>query len=190
MSRSASLERNGILRSRRAPEPHIGPVQREVPEHHGDTRARGLPSARFFNAGAIRIPPKSKGCSEINLALGGVDVRDRSATRGSYCQPIPCFFDAGVLLSGSPARRVFLGTSMPCGNAMIAAHVENLVDSTLPTGFPQSLGKVFDFPTIIGITASQLPPFPQGLRLLIFNLRRKSSTFEPSFVDSKLPLWY
>ena len=43
---------------------------------------------------------------------------------------------------------------MPCGNAVIAAHVENLMDSTetrlnisgflpvLPTGLPQSLGKV------------------------------------------------
>jgi hypothetical protein len=42
---------------------------------------------------------------------------------------------------------------MPCGNAVIAAHVENLLDSTeirvnsgllpvLPTGLPQSLGKV------------------------------------------------
>ncbi len=42
----------------------------------------------------------------------------------------------------------------PCGNAVIAAHVENLMDSTetrlnisgflpvLPTGLPQSLGKV------------------------------------------------
>jgi hypothetical protein len=187
MSRSASLERNGILRPRRASEPHIGPIQREVPGYHGATRARGLSSARFFNPDAIWIPPTSKGFSGINLILGGVDVRDRSATRGS-CQPIPCFLDAGVLLSGYPARTVFTGPSTPCGNTMIAAHVENLVHSTLPTGFPQSLGKVFDFPTIIGITASQLPPFPQGLRLLIFNLMRKSSTFEPSFVDSKLPI--
>jgi len=180
MSRSASVDRNGILRPRRGSEPHIGPVQREVPGYHGDTRARGLPSARFFNPGAIRIPPQSKGCSGINLILGGIDVRERSATRGG-CQPIPCFLGAGVLLSGYPARTVFPGPSMPWGNAMIAAHVETLVHSALPTGFPQSIGKVFDFPTIIGITASQLPPFPQGLRLLIFNLMIKSSTFEPFF---------
>jgi hypothetical protein len=83
---------------------------------------------------------------------------------------------------------VFPETSTPCGNAMIAAHVENLLNSKLHTGLPQSLGKVFDFPTIIGITALQLPPFPQALRLLILNLRRKSCMFEPFFVDSKLPL--
>jgi hypothetical protein len=71
---------------------------------------------------------------------------------------------------------------------MIAAHVENLMDSKLPTGLPQSLGKAFDFSTIIWITASQLPTFSQDLRLLIFDLMKKSSNFEPSSVDSKLPL--
>jgi hypothetical protein len=77
---------------------------------------------------------------------------------------------------------------------MIDAHVENLVDSKLPTGLPQSLGKVFDcvsdFTTIIWITAKQLPTFPQGLRRLIFNMLKKTSDFESSLVDSKLPLWY
>ena len=62
----------------------------------------------------------------------------------------------------------FARRNTPCGNDMIDAHVENLMDSKLPTGFPQSLGKVFDFPTIIWITASQLPTFPQGLLPLIF----------------------
>jgi len=75
---------------------------------------------------------------------------------------------------------------------MIDAHVENLVDSKLPTGFPQSLGKVFafvcDFPTIIWITASQLPTFPQGLQRLVFNKLREINDFESLFVDSKLPL--
>jgi len=71
---------------------------------------------------------------------------------------------------------------------MIDAHAESLVDSKLPTGFPQSLGKVFDFTTIIWITASQLHTFPQGLRRLIFNKLKKTGDFESSFVDSKLPL--
>jgi len=172
MSRSASLERNGILRPRRASKPHICPVQRVVSGHHGDNRARGLPSTGFFDQGATRIPPKSKGCAGITLALEGVYVPDRIVQRGG-CQPILRLFDAGVLLLSSPVRTVSPSTPMPCGNAMIAAHVETMVDSTLPTSFSQSLGKVFDFPTIIGITASQLPPFPQGLRLLTINLKKK-----------------
>ena len=40
------------------------------------------------------------------------------------------------------------------------------MDSKLPTGFPQSLGKAAGFPTITWITAQRLPTFPQGLRLL------------------------
>ena len=80
---------------------------------------------------------------------------------------MPCFPLEGVRLSGSPARTVSPRTSEPCGNDIIDAHVETLVDSTLPTGFPQSLGKVFafvyDFPTIIWITALQLSTFPQEL---------------------------
>jgi len=188
MSRNASLERNGILRPRKASKPHICSVQREVSKHHADTHARGLPSTGFFDQGAIRIPPKSKGCPGITLALGGVNVPDRISQQRGGCQLIPRFFEAFVHLLGSPVRTVSPNTPMPCENAMIAAHVETMVDSTLPTSSPQSLGKVFDFPTIIGITVSQLPPFPQGLRLLTINLKRKTSTFEPSFVDSKLPL--
>ena len=54
----------------------------------------------------------------------------------------------------------------PCGNAVIDTPVENPVDSKLPTGFPQSLGKASGFPTITWITAQRLSTFPQGLRLL------------------------
>lgn len=53
---------------------------------------------------------------------------------------------------------------------MIAIPVENQMDSKLTTGFPHPLGKLSEFPTIIWITASQLPTFPQGLLLLYFFL--------------------
>jgi len=74
----------------------------------------------------------------------------------------------GLLHPDIPALTFSQETSKTCGNDMIDVHVETMLDSKLPTGFPQSLGKVFDFPTTIWITASQLPTLPQSLLLLFF----------------------
>ena len=193
MSRILALAGNGILRHVKTSKRPLWSLQRERALYHCDSMLRGGPSMHFLEAPDTWIPPRSKGSSGFPLLLGRDKVRDRSAKRGGF-QHIPCFPVEGVRLSGSPARTFFPGTSEPCGNDMIDAHVENLMDSTLPTGFPQSLGKVFafvcDFPTIIWITASQLPTFPQGLRSLILSMLRNISDFESSFVDSKLPLWY
>jgi len=73
-----------------------------------------------------------------------------------------------LLYPDIPALTFSQETSKTCGNDMIDVHVETMLDSKLPTGFPQSLGKVFDFPTTIWITASQLPTLPQSLLLLFF----------------------
>jgi len=193
MSRILALAGNGILRHVKTSKRPLWSLQRERALYHCDTLPRGWPSVAFFRVCGTCTPSRSKGSSGFHLLLGTDKVRDRSAKRGGF-QHIPCFPVEGVRLSGSPARTFFPGTSEPCGNDMIDAHVENLMDSTLPTGFPQSLGKVFafvcDFPTIIWITASQLPTFPQGLRSLILSMLRNISDFESSFVDSKLPLWY
>ena len=191
MSRISALAGNGILRYGKTSKTHGCSLQREESLYHGDTMLRGGPSARFLRAPDTSIPPRSKGSSGFRLSLGREGVRDRSAKRGGF-QRMPCFPLEGVRLSGSPARTVSPRTSEPCGNDIIDAHVETLVDSTLPTGFPQSLGKVFafvyDFPTIIWITASQLPTFPQGLRPLILSTLRRIGVFESSLVDLKLPL--
>lgn len=191
MSRISALAGNGILRYGKTSKRHVCSLQREEPLYHCDTMLRSGPSARFLNPVGIWIPSRSKGSSGFRLILGREGVRDRSAKRGGF-QRMPCFPLEGVRLSGSPARTVFPGSSEPCGNDMIDAHVENLVDSTLPTGFPQSLGKVFafvyDFPTIIWITASQFPTFPQRLRPLILSMLRRIGDFESSFLDLKLPL--
>ena len=97
---------------------------------------------------------------------------------------MPCFTAAGLLHPYTPALTFSPGTSKPCGNDMIDAHVENLVDSKLPTGFLQSLGKVSDFPTIIWITASQLPTLPQSLLLLSFLIfRERRRMFMRKIVD-------
>ena len=189
MSRISALAGNGILRYGKTSKCHGCSLQREESLYHCDTMLRSGPSACFLGAPDTSIPPRSKGSSGFRLSLDREGVRDRSAKRGGF-QRMPCFPLEGVRLSGNPARTVFPGPSEPCGNDMIDAHVETLVDSTLPTGFPQSLGKVFAFPTIIWITASQLPTFPQSPQRLIFSMLRKTSDFESSFVDSKLPLWY
>ena len=162
MSRTSALAGNGILRPVKTSKRPFWSPQREEPLYHYDTLLRGGLSARFLKGCGIWIPPRSMGFSGFRLLLGRDKVRERSAKRGGF-QHIPCFLVAGIRLSGCLVRAVFPRSSKPCGNDMIDAHVETLVHSKLPTGFPQSLGKVFDFTTIICITASQLPTFPQGL---------------------------
>ncbi len=191
MSSISALAGNGILRYGKTSKCHGCSLQREESLYHCDTMLRSGPSACFLGAPDTSIPPRSKGSSGFRLSLDREGVRDRSAKRGGF-QRMPCFPLEGVRLSGNPARTVFPGPSEPCGNDMIDAHVETLVDSTLPTGFPQSLGKVFafvyDFPTIIWITAPQFPTFPQRLRPLILSMLRRIGDFESSLVDLKLPL--
>ena len=133
-----------------------------------EKRARGLPSARFLNPGHILIPPGSRGLLGLRLLLGRADVQNRPAKTGRL-HPSLSRLDGGTLLSSCQARATRVHVlATPYENDMIAAHVENLMDSKLPTGLPQSLGKAFAFSTIIWITASQLPTFSQGLRLLVF----------------------
>ncbi len=191
MSRTLALAGNGILRHVKTSNRPIWRLQREKALYHCDTMLRGLQSAAFLKGCGTWIPPRTMGSSGFLLSLGREGVRDRSAKRGGF-QRMPCFPFEGVRLSCSPAQTVFPGPSEPCGNDMIDAHVENLMDSTLPTGFPQSLGKVFAFvyafPTIIWITASQFPTFPQRLRPLILSMLRRIGDFESSFLDLKLPL--
>jgi hypothetical protein len=191
MSRISALAGNGILRYGKTSKTHGCSLQREESLYHRDTMLRSGPSAHFLEAPDTWIPSRSRGSSGFHLSLGREGVLDRSAKRGGF-QRMPSFPLEGTRLSGRPARAVFSGPSELCGNDMIDAHVENLVDSTLPTGFPQSLGKVFafvyDFPTIIWITASQFPTFPQRLRALILSMLRRIGDFESSFVDLKLPL--
>ncbi len=189
MSRISALADNGIPRPGKASEPYIGPIKRDEPHYHSDTMPHGGLSARFLKPIDTWIPPGSKGLSGVHLILGRADVLDRFGKREGL-QRTPFFPAAGFLHADTPALMFSSGTSTPCGNDMIDAHVENLMDSKLPTGFPQSLGKVYDFTTIIWITASQLPTFPQGLRLLIFNILRKTSDSESASVDLRLPLWY
>jgi len=191
MSRTLALAGNGILRHVKTSNRPIWRLQREKALYHCDTMLRGLQSAAFLKGCGTWIPPRTMGSSGFLLSLGREGVRDRSAKRGGF-QRMPCFPFEGVRLSCSSAQTVFPGPSEPCGNDMIDAHVENPVDSTLPTGFPQSLGKVFafvyDFPTIIWITAPQFPTFPQDLRLLTLSMFRRIGDFESSLVDLKLPL--
>ncbi len=56
-----------------------------------------------------------------------------------------------------------VGEYVPCGNDGIGAHVETLVDSKLPTGFPQSLGKLLriKFSQFFGMFLRR--SFPQSL---------------------------
>ena len=179
---------NPISRRRKAPISPIDPNPREWPVYHSDNIARGLPSAHFLNPGHVSIPLGSKGLLGFRLLLGRADVQNRSAKTGRFHHSLSRL-DGGTLhLSGQVRATRFHILVTPCENDMLAAHVENLMDSKLPTGLPQSLGKVFDFSTTIWITASQFSTFSQGLRLLIFDIMKESSNFEPSFVDSKLPL--
>ncbi len=170
MSRISSSESNGILRRRRASEHHIGPIQREEPIYQGDSIARGLPSVHFLEVVGIHIPLRMKGYSVNHLIVCITDDRVRSATKGGF-QLMLYFPSAGCIHSYISVLTFLPGKFKLCGNDMIDAHVENLVDSKQPTGFPQSLGKLYDFPTIIWITASQLPTFPQSLQLLIFFIK-------------------
>ncbi|MBA7528906.1 hypothetical protein ES705_21098 [subsurface metagenome] len=167
MSRIPTLAGNGILRQGKTSKLHVCNYQREESLYHRDTMLRGGPSARSLKPGGICLPPRLNGLSGIHLILGREDVRDRSGKIVGF-QGMPCFTVSGLLHPDTPALTFFPRTSKPCGNDMIAAHVENLLDSKLPTGLPQSLGKVFDFSTIIWITATQLPTLPQSPLLLFF----------------------
>lgn len=172
MSRILTLAGNGILRQGKTSKRHVWNRQREESRYHRDTILRGGPSARFLKLGGICIPPILKWSSGIQLILGREDVRDRSGNIVCF-QRMPCFSAAGILHPNTPALTLPSGTSKLCGNDMIDAHVGTLLDSKLPTGFPQSLGKVFDFTTIIWITATQLPTLPQSLLLLFFLIFKK-----------------
>ncbi len=167
MSRILTLAGNGILRQGKTSKRHVCNRQREESRYHRDTMLRGGLSVRFLKPVGICIPTRLKGSSGIQLILGREDVRDRSGKMVGF-QRMPRFSAAGILHPDTPALTLPSGTSELCGNDMIDAYVENLLDSKLPTGFPQSLGKVFDFPTIIWITATQLPTLPQSLLLLFF----------------------
>ncbi len=136
--------------------------------HHGNNMPRGLPLVRFLKSIDICIPPQCQSLSDAHvLFVRGYNQYQSQAGKmkmvacSTYWSMIP-----HVRLDHQATYRS--KTYLPCGNDMIDAHVENLVDSKLPTGLPQSLGKVSDFTTIIWITASQLPTLPQGLPLLIF----------------------
>ncbi len=139
---------------------------------------------------------------------GGEDIKDRSGKIVGF-KGMPCFTASGLLHLDIPALTFSQETSEPCGNDMIDAHVGTLLDSKLPTGFPQSLGKVSDFSTIIWITATQLPTLPQSLLLLFFLIFKKRKrmfmmkiadranfvtyvivTDRQLTIDLKLPLWY
>jgi len=175
MSRILALAGNGILRHVKTSKRPLWSLQRERALYHCDTLPRGWPSVAFFRVCGTCTPSRSKGSSGFHLLLGTDKVRDRSEDRANF-QHVLCLLATDFRLSGCLSRAVFPGSSEPCGNDMIDAHVESLVDSTLPTGFPQSLGKVSAFPTIIWITASQLPTFPQGLQRLVFNKFRARLT--------------
>ena len=137
----------------------------------------------------LTMPSRLKGLLGFRLLLGRADVRNRSAKTGRFHRPLLSRHDGRIPILGCQARATrFHLLAAPCENDMIAAHVVNLMDSKLPTGLPQSLGKAFAFSTIIWIIASQFSTFSQGLRLLIFDIMKESSNFEPSLVDSKLPL--
>lgn len=128
MSSISALAGNGILRYGKTSKCHGCSLQREESLYHCDTMLRSGPSACFLGAPDTSIPPRSKGSSGFRLSLDREGVRDRSAKRGGF-QRMPCFPLEGVRLSGNPARTVFPGPSEPCGNDMIDAHVENLMDS-------------------------------------------------------------
>ena len=172
MSRISALGGNGILRHEKTSKRQICNLQRGESYYHHDTMLRSGPSPRFLKSVGICIPPTLNGLSVIDLIPGRETIKDRSGKIvGLKGMP---YSTASILLHPDiPALTFPPGTSEPCGNDMIDVHVGTLLDSKLPTCFPQSLGKVSDFPTIIWITASQLPTLPQSLLLLSFLFLRK-----------------
>jgi len=172
MSRISTFAGNFILRHKKTSKLHVCNHQREEPLYHYDTMLRGCPSARFLKIVGICIPPRFKGLSGIDLIPGGEDIKDRSGIIVGF-KGMPYLTASGLLHLGIPALTFSQETSKTCGNDMIDVHVGNLLDSKLPTGFLQSLGKVFNFPTTIWITASQLSKLPQSLLLLFFLIFKK-----------------
>ncbi len=128
MSRILTLAGNGILRQGKTSKRHVCNRQREESRYHRDTMLRGGLSVRFLKPGGICIPPRLKGSSGIQLILGREDVRDRSGKMVGF-QRMPCISAAGILHPDTPALTLPSGTSKLCGNDMIDAHVENLMDS-------------------------------------------------------------
>ncbi|HEC62429.1 MAG TPA: hypothetical protein ENI27_09310, partial [bacterium] len=172
MSRISMLAGNDILIHGKTSKRHECNHQREESFYHRDTMPRSGPSASFLKSGGIMLPPILKGLSAIDLIPGGEDIKDRSGKIVNF-QGLLLFIAAGLLHLDIPVLTFSQETSKPCGNDMIDAHVGTLLDSKLPTGFPQSLGKVSDFSTIIWITATQLPTLPQSLLLLFFLIFKK-----------------
>ena len=172
MSRISIFAGNDILIHGKTLKRQICNLQREESYYHRDTMLRGGLSARFLKSVGIGIPPRFNGLSRIDLIPGGEDIKDRSGKIvGLKGMP---YSTASILLHPDiPILTFSQETSEPCGNDMIDAHVETLLDSKLPTCFPQSLGKVSDFSTIIWITATQLPTLPQSLLLLFFLIFKK-----------------
>ena len=206
MSRISTLAGKGILRHRKTSKRHLCNHRREEPIYHYDTMLRSGPSARFQKIVGICIPPTLNGLSGIYRIPGLEDIRNQSGIIVDL-QIMHCFIASCLLHSDIPALTFPQETSKHCGNDMIDVHVETMLDSKLTTGFPQSLGKVSDFPTIIWITATQLPTLPQSpllLFFLIFKKRRRMfmrkiadmvNIVTPAIVtdrqltiDSKLPL--
>jgi len=172
MIRISIFAGNDILIHGKTLKRHVCNRQSEESLYHYDTMLRAGPSARFLKIVGIGIPPRFNGLSRIQLIPGKEDIRNRSVKIVGL-QIMPCFIASCLLHLDIPALRFSQETSEPCGNDMIDVHVGNMLDSKLPTGFPQSLGKVSDFPTIIWITASQLPTLPQSLLLLFFLIFKK-----------------
>lgn len=167
MSRISTFAENCILRHKKTSKLHLCNHQREESSYHRDAMLRGCPSARFLKPYGICLPPRFKGLSGIDLIPGREYNKDRSGKIVGF--KVMLYLTAyGLLYPDIPALTFSQETSKTCGNDMIDVHVETMLDSKLPTGFPQSLGKVFDFPTTIWITASQLPTLPQSLLLLFF----------------------
>lgn len=167
MSRMSTLAGNDILIHGKTSKRHLCNRQREESFYHYDTMLRAGLSARFLKIVGIGIPSRFNGLSRIQLIPGKEDIRNRSV-KILGLQIMPCFIASCFLHLDIPALTFSQETSEPCGNDMIDVHVENMLDSKLPTGFLQSLGKVSAFPTTIWITASQLPTLPQSLLLLFF----------------------
>ena len=167
MSRISMFAGNDILSHRKTLKRHVCNRQREESFYHYDTMLRSGPSTRFLKSVGICIPPTLNGLSVIDLIPGRETIKDRSGKIvGLKGMP---YSTASILLHPDiPALTFSQETFKTCGNDMIDVHVGTLLDSKLPTCFPQSLGKVFGFPTIIWITASQLPTLPQSLLLLFF----------------------
>jgi len=167
MSRISIFAGNDILIHGKTLKRQICNLQGEESFYHRDTMLRSGPSTRFLKSVGICIPSTLNGLSVIDLIPGRETIKDRSGKIvGLKGMP---YSTASILLHPDiPALTFSQETFKTCGNDMIDVHVGTLLDSKLPTCFPQSLGKVFDFPTIIWITASQLPTLPQSLLLLFF----------------------